>query len=50
MIGDFNEIRCQVEKEGGAPRPIQQMAQFNASINYSRLKEVGFVGQIYMAL
>ena len=22
MIGDFNEIRCQAEKEGGASRPV----------------------------
>ena len=44
VIGDFNEIRCQVEKEGGASRPVQQMARFNASINYCGLKEVGFVG------
>ena len=44
MIGDFNEIWCQAEKEGGASRPVKQMAQFNASINYCRLKEVGFEG------
>ena len=44
VIGDFNEIRCQAEKEGGALRPVQQMAQFNASINYCGLMEVGFVG------
>ena len=44
LIEDFNEIRCQAEKEGGATRPVQQMARFNASINYCGLKEVGFVG------
>ena len=44
VIGDFNEIRCQAEKEGGVSRPVQQMARFNASINYCGLKEVGFKG------
>lgn len=44
VIGDFNEIQYQAKKEGGASRPIQQMAQFNASINYCGLKEVGFEG------
>jgi len=50
MIGDFSEIRCQAEKEGGASKPVQQMAWFNASINYCGLKEVGFVGPKFMWL
>lgn len=28
VIGDFNEIRCAEEKEGGATRPYQQMAHY----------------------
>ena len=31
VIGDFNEIRCVEEKEGGAAWPYQQMAHFNNS-------------------
>ena len=47
VVGDFNEIRYQSEKEGGAPRPNWQMARFNESINICGLKEVGFVGPIF---
>ena len=47
VVGDFNEIRFQSEKEGGAPRPNWQMARFNESINFCGLKEVGFVGPIF---
>ena len=44
VIGDFNEIRCAEEKEGGVARPYQQMARFNNSINFCGLKELDFVG------
>ena len=44
VVGDFNEIKFQSEKEGGAPRPNWQMARFNDSINFCGLKEVSFVG------
>ncbi|KAL0009325.1 hypothetical protein SO802_010827 [Lithocarpus litseifolius] len=44
VVGDFNEITCSGEKEGGAPRPNYQMARFNNTINFCGLREVGFVG------
>lgn len=47
MVGDFNEIRSQSEKEGGAPRANMQMAQFNEAINFCGLKEVGFIGPAF---
>lgn len=44
IIGDFNEITCVEEKEGGSCRPRQRMGNFVDTINWCRLKEVGFVG------
>ena len=37
VIGDFNEIRLDSEKEGGVARPKQQMARFNSVINSCEL-------------
>ena len=42
--GDFNEIKCVEEKEGGSCRPRQQMRNFVDTINWCKLKDVGFVG------
>ena len=44
IIGDFNEIRRNSEKEGGASQPKQQMARFNNVINSCGLVEVDFIG------
>ena len=44
VIGDFNEIFCASEKEGGAQRPNQQMVRFKNAINYCGLREVEFIG------
>lgn len=44
LFGDFNEIRLDFEKEGGAPRPKQQMARFNNVINSCGLQVIEFVG------
>ena len=44
VVGDFNEITCSMEKEGGALRPNHQMAWFNNAINFCGLREVVFVG------
>lgn len=44
VVGDFNEISCSMEKEGGAPRPNYQMARFNNAINFCGLRDVGFIG------
>ena len=50
IIGDFNEIVCASEKEGGVVRPIRQMARFKEAIDFCCLREVGFVGPQYMWL
>ena len=47
IIGDFNEIVCASEKEGGVVRPIRQMARFKEAIDFCCLREVGFVGPQY---
>ena len=44
VIGDFNEIKCQSEKEGGAVRSAQQMQKFVDTINWCSLRDLGFVG------
>lgn len=44
IIGDCNEITCVDEKEGESCRPQQQMGNFVDTINWCRLKDVGFVG------
>ena len=44
IIRDFNEIRRNSEKDGGASRPKQQMARFNNVINSCGLIEVDFIG------
>ncbi|XP_075665228.1 uncharacterized protein LOC142634864 [Castanea sativa] len=47
VVGDFNEITCAREKEGGAPMPNHQMARFNNTINFCGLREVAFVGPCF---
>ena len=44
VIGDFNEITCVDEKEGGMQRPNRQMARFKDTITSYGLHEVKFVG------
>ena len=38
------KLGVKLRRRGGVSRPVQQMARFNASINYCGLKEVGFEG------
>lgn len=47
VVGDFNEIRSSLEKEGGVPRPKYRMPRFNNAINFCGLREVGFVGPTF---
>ena len=46
-IGDFNEITCMAEKEGGSNRTRQQMKYFVDTINCCGLKEVRFMGPLF---
>ena len=50
IIGDFNEITCVDEKEGGSCRPQQQLGNFMDTVNWCRLKDVGFVGPKFTRL
>ena len=43
-MGDFNEVSCALEKEGGSERPRQQMKNFNETINFCGLRDLGFNG------
>ena len=43
-IGDFNEITGTSEKEGGSDKPRQQMKNFIDTINFCRLRDLGFNG------
>jgi len=43
-MGDFNEITNASEKEGGSERLRQQMKNFNETINYCGLRDLGFIG------
>ena len=43
-IGDFNEITGTSEKEGGSDKPRQQMKNFIDTINFCRLRDLGFIG------
>ena len=43
VIGDFNELTGMSEKEGGSSKPLQQMMNFMETIDYCRLKNIGFM-------
>ena len=47
-IGDFNEITGFSEKEGGSDKPRQQMKNFIDTINFCRLRDLGFNGLKFM--
>jgi len=44
VIGDFNEIVCVSEKEGGSLRQRQQMKNFTETLNWCGLRDIGFMG------
>jgi hypothetical protein len=44
LMGDFNEILYNIEKEGGRPRAQRQMQAFHDVLMECNLNDVGFVG------
>lgn len=44
LMGDFNEILYNLEKEGGRPRPQRQMQAFHDVLIECNLNDMGFVG------
>ncbi|KAI4979941.1 hypothetical protein ZWY2020_016694 [Hordeum vulgare] len=46
-IGDFNEILHSWEKEGGAPKPQQQIDRFKEALEFCELDDLGFVGNVF---
>lgn len=45
VIGDFNEILFDHEKEGGNVRPQQYIAAFQQALNDCDLQDMGFIGE-----
>ena len=43
-FGDFNEILCSGEKQGGLPKPLQPMQEFRSALLHCRLVDLGFQG------
>lgn len=44
LMGDFNEILYNHEKEGGNPRPRRYMQEFQECLHDCELEDVGYVG------
>ncbi|KAM1131908.1 hypothetical protein FF1_046364 [Malus domestica] len=44
LIGDFNDILCNDEKEGGNYRPTASMRDFREFVAQNELMDLGFVG------
>lgn len=44
MFGDFNEILCHEEKEGGVPRGEREMDAFRGAMDECRLCDLGYKG------
>ena len=44
VVGDFNEIACASEKEGGSSCQRRQMKLFTETLNWCGLRDMGFVG------
>ena len=47
LMGDFNEILYNSEKEGGRPRTQRQLQAFHDALTECEVNDVGFVGDIY---
>jgi hypothetical protein len=43
VIGDFNEIMCNHEKEGGNPKPEMYMQAFRDALHDYELMDLGFL-------
>ena len=44
LMGDFNEILYNIEKEGSRPRPQRQMQAFHDVLSECNINDMGFVG------
>lgn len=47
IMGDFNEILYNSEKEGGRPRTQRQLQAFHDALSECELNDMGFTGDIY---
>jgi hypothetical protein len=47
IMGDFNEILYNSEKEGGRPRTQRQLQAFHDMLSECALNDVGFVGDLF---
>jgi hypothetical protein len=47
VIGDFNEILSNSEKEGGNLRPQRCMQQFRDALTHCNLTDLGFLGDVF---
>ena len=46
-VGDYNEIMASNEKQGGLPKPLNQMQVFWATLLHCGLVDLGFQGNIF---
>lgn len=46
-IGDFNEIPCDEEKQGGLERSRQLMKDFRETLDSCELEHMGFLGLMF---
>jgi endonuclease/exonuclease/phosphatase family metal-dependent hydrolase len=47
VLGDFNEILFNYEKEGGRPRSLQAMQAFHVALTDCELEDMGYIGDIF---
>jgi hypothetical protein len=47
VLGDFNEILFNYEKEGGRPRAQQAMQAFHDALKDCELEDMGYVGDLF---
>ena len=46
-VGDFNEILCHHEKEGGRARLQRHLQAFHDALDDCELTDIGYIGDIY---
>ena len=47
LMGDFNEILYNSEKEGGRPRTQRRLQTFHDVLSECELNDMGFMGDLY---
>jgi hypothetical protein len=47
VLGDFNEILFNYEKEGGRPRSQQAMQDFHDALKDCELEDMGYIGDLF---